>query len=417
MTARTARLTSIAALSVIAVVVAALAARPSAALAAPAADTQAAPSSFALQVIAIINEERTDRGLPALGTDVRLFNASEDHTEWMITHNTFSHRGAGGSTPAERALAAGYRYSALGEALARGHTSPEMVVRGRSCDRYCITSCDSNRRCDGWKQSPAHWRILMGSSYRDIGSAYMRGYSSRPHWWTVMVGNSYDPPMPLGSGSTPATPTDVPPTSTDSPPTHTPKPPTVTPTPLPPSPTSDEPTATRLPTRTPRPSATATRVPPATATSAPTGFGTVSGCVVYDAYGPMANVDIRVDGATRASTGSDGCFTVHGVPAGRRNVEARLDGALSSRSAAEIVAGRTANLGTTRLLGGDAVPDDAVDLLDLLTVAAARGRCEGRSGYSRPLDVDLDGCIGDSDFNIVWGRVGRSGPTHWTLNP
>jgi hypothetical protein len=131
----------------------------------------------------------------------------------------------------------------------------------------------------------------------------------------------------------------------------------------------------------------------------------------------LANITIRVDGAARASTGADGCFLVHGVPAGRRTVEARVDGALSSRAGVEIATGRTANLGTTRLLGGDAVPDDAIDLLDLLTVAAARGRCEGRSGYSRPLDVDLDGCIGDSDFNIVWGRVGRGGPTSWTLNP
>lgn len=367
----------------------------------------AAPSQFALQVVALINQERVSRGLAPLGTDVRLFNASEGHTAWMIAHNTFSHRGEGGSTPADRALAAGYRYTALGESLARGHTSPEMVVRGRTCDRYCITSCDSSRRCDGWKQSPAHWRILMGSHYRDIGAAYMRGYSSRPHWWTVMVGNSNSPAVPLGSSPPPPTATDVRPTATQRVPTATSVRPTAT---------TWRPTATRVPTRTPRPKPTATRVPKPTATTA-SGTGSISGCVQYDDSGPLSGVTIKVDGRFAGRTGPDGCFVVSGVASGRRKVEAHTDGALNSRKTIQVGIGVRSNLGSTRLVGGDAYVDNKIDLLDLLTVAAARGKCVGRSGYSLALDVDHDGCVGDSDFNIVWGRVGRSGPTGWTLNP
>ena len=68
-------------------------------------------------------------------------------------------------------LDAGYRYTALGEVLARGQRSPDEVVRGRPCDNRCSTSCDASRRCDGWKQSPGHWRILTSARYRDAGVA------------------------------------------------------------------------------------------------------------------------------------------------------------------------------------------------------------------------------------------------------
>ncbi|MFN2114649.1 MAG: CAP domain-containing protein [Anaerolineae bacterium] len=389
-----------------------LAAPLGAAHARPAEAPNAAPSAFALEAIQLVNDERAARGLPQLGYDARLFAAAEDHTAWMVAANTFSHRGEGGSTPADRALAAGYRYSALGESLARGHTSPQQVVYGRTCDRYCITACDSSYHCDGWRQSPAHWNILMGSHYRDIGAAYLRGYSSRPHWWTMMVGNSYDPPVPLGSAPPTATPSDPSPTPR---PSATPRDPTATRTPTNTPRASATRTPTRVPTRTPRPSSTP--VPSPTKTPAAVGYGSVTGRVLYGSDGPVAGAAIRVDGAVRAHTGSDGRFAVSGVLAGTRTVEARLDGALYSRARVSVVAARTSALGDTRLVPGDAYPSNEIDLLDLLVVASARGKCVGRSGYSITLDVDRDGCIDDDDFTLVYGSVGRKGPTAWTTSP
>jgi uncharacterized protein YkwD len=89
-----------------------------------AATPAATASRFEIETVRLVNQERTARGLPALGTDRRLFEVTELHAEWMAASGTFSHRDADGGGPADRAVAAGYRYTALGEVLARGQRTP-----------------------------------------------------------------------------------------------------------------------------------------------------------------------------------------------------------------------------------------------------------------------------------------------------
>lgn len=422
-TGRRARLALVAVLAVLG-----LRAAATAAAAPPVRPAATEPSIYALEVARLVNEERLAIGLDALAADQRLYDASEAHTEWMVANEIFSHRGEGGSTPADRALAEGYVYTALGESLARGHTSPEQVVRGRTCDRYCITACDVANRCDGWKQSSSHWRILMGSSYRDIGSAYLSGPPSRPHWWTVMVGNSQSATEPL-SGAAPAgtaTPTQTraptvvasaTPTRTPSP-THTPwlVPPTLAPTWTPYVP------PTAAPTRTPRPSATPSRTPtrlpqPSLTPTPAAGTSGIRGRVDVLGLGPRQGVAVYVDGAHRAITDAQGRFAVTGLSSGRHTVEARAPGMLLSRGQVDVLPGVTRDVGATALVPGDVYPSGAVDLLDLLMAAAAQGRCPGAALYDPVVDLDADGCVDDDDYLLVYENVGRSGPTAWTTRP
>ena len=382
----------------------------------PAAAQDGLPASaYALETVRLINDERALLGLAPLAPDRRLFEASEGHTEWMVANNTFSHRGAGGSTPADRALQAGYVYTALGESLARGHVSPRQVVLGRACDRYCITACDVAGRCDGWKQSSSHWRILMGAAYRDIGAAYLAGPTSRPHWWTVMAGNSSSPTEPLG------TPAPVPASATPSPA----PPPSGTPAGALRTATT-APTATRTPTPVASPSRTATRTPTRTATStattrptatAPSGTSGVRGRVTWLGLGPRPGVAVFVNGAQRAVTDAGGGFQVTGLPSGRHALEARAPGALTSRGAFEVLAGVVKDAGSTALVPGDVYASQSVDLLDLLMVAAALGRCRGAPLFDPVMDLDGDGCVDDDDYLIVLAHLGRVGPTAWTANP
>ena len=47
-----------------------------------------------LYMLGLINEERTSRGLHALQLETNLNASAEDHSEWMLATNTFSHAGA-----------------------------------------------------------------------------------------------------------------------------------------------------------------------------------------------------------------------------------------------------------------------------------------------------------------------------------
>lgn len=59
-------------------------------------------SSLEWQMLDLINAERVSRGLNPLKLELRLNDAAEDHSRWMINVDRFSHTGAGGSSHSER---------------------------------------------------------------------------------------------------------------------------------------------------------------------------------------------------------------------------------------------------------------------------------------------------------------------------
>lgn len=75
-------------------------------------------SSYEDQVIALINQERTDRGLSALTKNSSLTQAARTHSQDMACNDNWSHTGTDGSTLATRILAAGYSYSWAAENIA-----------------------------------------------------------------------------------------------------------------------------------------------------------------------------------------------------------------------------------------------------------------------------------------------------------
>ena len=78
-------------------------------------------SSLERLMLDLINEERRGASLDPLILDLRLNAASEDHSEWMLERDVFSHTGEGGSTSHERMDAAGFAFEgrwASGENIA-----------------------------------------------------------------------------------------------------------------------------------------------------------------------------------------------------------------------------------------------------------------------------------------------------------
>ncbi len=132
------------------------------------------PSTYVQQVVDLINLERVQADLPPLAVDVRLAAAAQDHADYMAANNAMSHTGEGGSSPADRAAAAGFPMVMLGENVAAGQDSPAAVVIA-------------------WMNSPGHRANILHESFRLIGAGYGQNPASLwRHYWVNVFGVASD---------------------------------------------------------------------------------------------------------------------------------------------------------------------------------------------------------------------------------
>ena len=127
------------------------------------------PASYAEQVVALVNQERVDRGIPRLDAHPALMAAAATHSLDMATSGVLSHTGSDGSSAADRMRRAGYEPGYWGECIAAGYATPAEVVAG-------------------WMNSPPHRSILLSRTYAHIGVGYAHSNATGPtHFWTVDV--------------------------------------------------------------------------------------------------------------------------------------------------------------------------------------------------------------------------------------
>jgi len=125
---------------------------------APAATAATSLTNAEREVVRLINEERADRGLPALRVRTPLCRAADRHSRDMVVNDFFSHRSSNGQTLGPRLRRYGYNSSGclswrVGENIAwgtGGYRAPEMVVRL-------------------WMNSPPHRRAILDPAFWDIG--------------------------------------------------------------------------------------------------------------------------------------------------------------------------------------------------------------------------------------------------------
>ncbi len=67
--------------------------------------------SFERQMLTLINQERTSRGIDPLQLELRLNDAAEDYSELMLNRDFFSHTGPSGTSPGDRMEDAGFVFS------------------------------------------------------------------------------------------------------------------------------------------------------------------------------------------------------------------------------------------------------------------------------------------------------------------
>jgi len=108
-----------------------------------------------------------DTPVQALAPNGQLQQAAADHGQWMLDTDTFSHDGAGGSTPGERMTAAGYVFDGFwswGENLALLRTSGTLDLESAIHSHH-----------DGLYESPGHRENLFSPQFRETGVSQRNG--------------------------------------------------------------------------------------------------------------------------------------------------------------------------------------------------------------------------------------------------
>jgi uncharacterized protein YkwD len=131
------------------------------------AGTTAPASAAVARVLALANSERGKVGCSPLTLNAKLAKAAQDHSADMASHQNMSHTGSDGSDPGQRITAAGYSWSAYGENVAFGYSTPEEVMAG-------------------WMSSPGHKRNILDCGFKEIGI----GLAQPGSYWTQDFGTA-----------------------------------------------------------------------------------------------------------------------------------------------------------------------------------------------------------------------------------
>jgi uncharacterized protein YkwD len=115
--------------------------------------------TYARVVECVVNEQRAQAGLTALRHDRRLARAARRFSESMVAERFFAHISPAGSTLGERARAAGFDGSTLGETIGWG--SGELATPAAIVEQ--------------WMNSPPHREIIMSGGFRRVGLGVASG--------------------------------------------------------------------------------------------------------------------------------------------------------------------------------------------------------------------------------------------------
>ena len=135
----------------------------------------ATTTDFEHRVLDQINAARVSRGLVVLRTDGRLWDLAGDRAAAMASHNVLSHTVAGAlNTSLTRR---GISWYTDGETI--GWTTPRGFAAADALVKL-------------WRNSPAHWAILMSDRYNYLGVGLARRSSNGRTFGSVVMTESRD---------------------------------------------------------------------------------------------------------------------------------------------------------------------------------------------------------------------------------
>ena len=149
-------------------------------------------SQFINEVLELVNEERSEKGLNPLELDNKLTNIAKEHSQSMAMNDFVSHEDpTDGSSPQDRIDEGGYEWTRWGENVAAGQSTPEEVMTG-------------------WMNSADHRSNLLNPDFTEIGIGYEfmvddKGSVNYNHYWTQVFGtplsNNRNTPVANTSGT------------------------------------------------------------------------------------------------------------------------------------------------------------------------------------------------------------------------
>jgi len=121
------------------------------------------------ELLSLINALRAEQGLSRLRADRRLAVAAARHARDMARWDRLDHAGSDGSTPRDRARAAGHAAALPGEVIAAAPDGPAGILAL-------------------WMASPPHRAILLAADAVEAGVGYAANAASRYRaYWAVLL--------------------------------------------------------------------------------------------------------------------------------------------------------------------------------------------------------------------------------------
>lgn len=114
-------------------------------------------STFASQVVDLVNQERAKAGLKPLTVHEKLTSMALDKAKDMSNNNYFSHTSPTYGSPFDMMKQYGISYKYAGENIAKGQRTPEEVM-------------------NSWMNSEGHRKNIMSPNFTMIGVGYYNGY-------------------------------------------------------------------------------------------------------------------------------------------------------------------------------------------------------------------------------------------------
>lgn len=143
-------------------------------LSAPGSQTVSAQGSAA-EILQLVNQVRAEYGLPGYALDGRLAAAAQNHANWMAANGIYSHTGAAGSSPYDRAVASGY-IGYVGENFVAGtDLTPQQAVTW-------------------WRNSASHFGNMVSPRYIHGGVGV--AFGNDQIFYVLVIGNPSDAPPP-----------------------------------------------------------------------------------------------------------------------------------------------------------------------------------------------------------------------------
>ncbi len=124
------------------------------------------------EVIRLVNVERSKKGLQPLVQNWQLSRVARYKSQDMINKNYFSHTSPTYGSPFTMMQNFGVKFSAAGENIAMGQTSPSAVMVS-------------------WMNSPGHRSNILSPTYNQIGVGLAIDKSGKKYWTQQFIKTMY----------------------------------------------------------------------------------------------------------------------------------------------------------------------------------------------------------------------------------